>query len=156
RQAKMMFLTGGAIDAPGQREANKDEDKKEREILEKFKKDKKAPPPPNFSARAKLVDVALQPKESEFFARSITNRLWHRFMGFGLVNPLDQMHSENAPSHPELLKWLARDMSSDKYQMRKLIRGIVMSQAYSRSTRWTGESIPGPASYAVGRLKPLT
>lgn len=156
RQAKMMFLSGAAIDAPGQREASKDEEKKEREKLEQFKKDKKAPPAPSFSARAKLVDVALQPSEGQFFARSLANRLWHRFMGYGLVNPLDQMHSENPPSHPELLAWLARDAASDQYRMRKLIRGIVMSQAYSRSTRWTGDSLPSPTMYAVGRMKPLT
>ena len=35
------------------------------------------------SARAKLVEVAL--KESEFFDRSIVNRMWHRFFGYGLV-----------------------------------------------------------------------
>ena len=57
------------------------------------------PPPPAFSARAKLVEVALQPKEREFFARSIVNRLWHRFFGYGLVKPLDQMHSRE-PAEP--------------------------------------------------------
>ncbi|HKA05684.1 MAG TPA: DUF1553 domain-containing protein, partial [Gemmataceae bacterium] len=111
--------------------------------------------PPSFSARAKLVEVALQPKESEFFSRAIVNRLWHRFLGFGLVMPLDQMHSENKPSHPELLTWLARDIVAHKYDLRPTIRGIVLSQAYSRSSKWTSETIPGPATFAVGRLKAL-
>jgi hypothetical protein len=156
KQAKMMFLTGATVEAPGAKEPSKDDEKKEREKFEQAKKDKKVPAPPSFSARAKLAEVALQSKESEFFSRSIANRLWHRFLGFGLVMPLDQMHSENKPSHPELLTWLARDIANHKYDLRPAIRGIVMSQAYSRSSKWTSESQPAPALFAVGRLKPLT
>jgi len=155
KTAKMMFLTGSAIEA-GTKEPSKDDEKKERELFEKLKKEKKAPPPPSFSARAKLVEVALQSKESEFFSKSIANRLWHRFLGFGLVNPLDQMHSENKPSHPELLAWMARDVAANKYDLRKTIRGIVLSKTYSRSTKWTGETVPAPSLFAVARLKPLT
>lgn len=156
RQAKMMFLTGSAIEAPGQKELSKDEEKKEQEKFEQAKKDKKAPPAPAFSARAKLVEVALQSKEGDFFSRSIVNRLWHRFFGFGMVMPLDQMHSENKPSHPELLDWLARDASAHKYDLRRTIRGIVMSKTYSRSSKYGSESVPGPGTFAVARLKPMT
>ncbi len=153
--AKMMFLTGTKI-ATSRTEPTKEEQRKERERFEKFKKEKKAPPPPEFSARAKLVEVALQPKESEFFSRSIVNRLWHRFLGYGLVMPLDQMHSENKPSHPDLLAWLARDIKNHRYDLRPTIRGIVLSKAYSRSSKYTSEKSPAPVLFAVGRLKPLT
>ena len=156
RQARMMFLTGTVVDAPGLKDPTKDEEKKEREKFEQAKKEKKAPPPPSFSARAKLAEVALQSKESEYFARAIANRLWHRFLGYGLVMPLDQMHSENRPSHPDLLAWLARDAAAHKYDLRPTIRGIVLSQTYSRSSKWTGDTPPAAALFAVGRLKPLT
>jgi hypothetical protein len=156
RQAKMMFLTGTMVDAPGMKDPSKDEEKKDREKFDVAKKEKKAAAPPTFSARAKLAEVALQPKESEFFDRSIANRLWHRFLGYGLVMPLDQMHSENRPSHPELLAWLARDTAEHKYDLRRTIRGIVLSQTYSRSSKWTSEAPPSPTLFAVGRLKPLT
>ena len=156
KKAQMMFLTGTKVDGPFTKEPTKEEEKKERDKFEQLKKEKKAPPPPSVSARAKLVEVALQPKESEYFSRSIVNRLWHRFLGYGLVNPLDQMHSENKPSHPELLAWLARDIANHKYDLRPTIRGIVLSKTYSRSSKWTSESIPAPSLFAVGRLKPLT
>ena len=156
RQARMMFLTGTMIDAPGMKDPSRDEEKKDRERFDKAKKEKKAPPPPAVSARAKLAEVALQPKESEFFARAIVNRLWHRFLGYGLVMPLDQMHSENRPSHPDLLAWLARDVAAHKYDLRRTVRGIVLSQAYSRSSKWTSEAPPAATLFAVGRLKPLT
>ncbi|HKB02373.1 MAG TPA: DUF1549 domain-containing protein [Gemmataceae bacterium] len=156
KTAKMMFLTGTTVDGPGVREPTKDEEKKERETFDRFKKEKKSPPPPGFSARAKLVEVTLQTKESEFFARSIANRLWHRFLGYGLVMPLDQMHSENKPSHSELLSWLARDVSAHKYDLRRTMRGIVLSQTYSRSSKCPSEAVAAPSLFAVGRLKPLT
>jgi Protein of unknown function (DUF1549)/Protein of unknown function (DUF1553) len=156
KTAKAMFLSGTRVELAGLKEPTKDQEKKEREKFEQLKKEKKAPPPPSFSARAKLVEVALRPEESEFFARSIANRLWHRFLGFGLVMPLDQMHSENKPSHPDLLAWLAGDIASHKYDLRRTIRGIVLSKAYARSSKWTSESVPAPALFAVARLKPLT
>ncbi len=156
KQAKMMFLTGKSFDPPGQKEPTKEEEKKEREKFEQLKKDKKAPPAPGFSARAKLVEIALQTEEAVYFSKAISNRLWHRFLGNGLVMPLDQMHSENPASHPELLEWLARDMAAHKYELRRMTRGIVLSKTYSRSSKWTAD-IPAAASvYAVAQLKPLT
>lgn len=157
RQAKLMFLTGVVVETDTLRELTKDEQKKEKEAADK-KKDKTAAAParPKFSAREKLVEVALQPKEAEFFSRSIVNRIWHRFFGSGLVNPIDQMHSENPASHPELLTWLARDTAAHKYDLRRLIRGLVMSKAYSRDSRYTSESRPEDKFFAVAKLKPLT
>ena len=70
--------------------------------------------------------------------------------------PLDQMHSENPPSHPELLAWLARDMAEHGYDLRRLIRGLVLSEAYARSSRWEGAEQPRPSLFAVALVRPLT
>jgi hypothetical protein len=157
KQAKLMFLTGQVIEAPGMKELTKDEEKKEKELIEQAKKNKTAPPPPKFSARKQLVDVALQPQGREFFAKSLVNRLWQRFHGLGLVNPVDQMHSETPPTHPDLLAWLARDTVDHGYDLRRLIRGMAMSKTYSRSSRWEGAGeAPMPKLFAVARLKALT
>lgn len=156
RTAKLMFLTGATIDTDTARDLTKDEQKAQKELEEKAKKEKKAPPAPAFSAREELVKLALQPKESEFFSKSIVNRLWHRFFGYGLVNPLDQMHSANRPSYPELLTELAADTAAHGYDLRRLVRGIVMSQTYSRSSKYDSESHPEPTDFAVAQLKPLT
>lgn len=156
RPAKLMFLTGVTIESDTLREPTQAEQKAEREATEKAKTSKTPPPAPAFSARAKLVELALKPGQSGFFARSIVNRLWHRFFGTGLVTPLDQMHSENPATHPELLDWLARDTSAHGYDLRRLIRGIVMSEAYSRSSRYPLEDHPPAAYFAVARLKPLS
>ena len=156
RQGKLMFLTGAEVKTDTLRDLTKDEQKAEKEATEQAKSKKAAPPEPAFSARAKLVEVALQPKESQFFARSIVNRLWHRFFGYGLVMPLDQMHSENPASHPELMDWLARDVRTHQYDLTRLIRGIVLSKAYSRASTYPSESHPAAMYFAVAKLKPLT
>jgi hypothetical protein len=155
--AKMMFLTGRAVDDPvGTRKPTGDEQRKERDRLETAKRKRQPPPAPKFSARAKLVETALQPGQSDFFARAIVNRLWHRVFGYGLVMPLDQMHSANEPSHPELLRWLARDLVEHRYDLRRLIRGLVLSKAYSRGSRYPTGPAPRPELFAVGRVRPLT
>ena len=156
RQARLMFLTGRKVDDPGANEPTKEEQKKEKEGLDRSKQEKVPPPPPKFSARAKLVEVALEPGEREFFARAIVNRIWHRLFGQGVVMPLDQMHSANPPSHPELLEWLARDTAEHRYDLRRLIRGLVQSAAYARSSRWEGEDLPRPSLFAVAVLRPLS
>jgi hypothetical protein len=154
--APVMFLTGKRIDVPGLKEPTKEEKKKDQDRLESAKKAKKIPEPPQFSLRAKLVDVALEPSQRTFFARAIVNRLLFRFLGNGLVMPLDQMHVENPPSHPELLQWLARDLANHEYDLRRLIRGIVLSDTYGRSSRWEGDSAPDAKLFAVAQVRPLS
>jgi hypothetical protein len=156
RTAKMMFLTGATVEDANAKDPSPDEMKKEKAELDKAKAAKTPPPAPKFSARAKLVEVALEGKNAEFFSRSITNRMWHRFFGTGLVSPLDQMHAENQPTHPELLAWLARDTAGHKYDLKRLIRGIVMSKAYSRSSQYESENRPSSKLFAVAKLKPMT
>ncbi|MBI1832741.1 MAG: DUF1549 domain-containing protein [Planctomycetes bacterium] len=151
----VLFLSGRKIDAPGMKEPNGEEKRKEQLRLDVGKKAKTPPAPPAFSLRAKLVETALAPDQRGFFARNIANRLVHRFLGRGLVMPLDQVHSENPPSHPELLEWLARDTAEHGYDLRRLTRGIVLSNAYARSSRWEGEKFPEERFFAVAMVRPL-
>jgi hypothetical protein len=156
RKARMMFLTGTRVDEPDAKKPSRDEQKKEKDALERSRKEKAPPPTPKFSARAKLVEVALQPGDRDFFARAIVNRIWQRLLGQGLVMPLDQMHSANPPSHPELLAWLARDTIAHGYDLRRLIRGVVLSGVYARSSRWEQGEAPRPALFAVAAVRLLT
>ncbi len=156
RVAKMMFLTGATVEDANAKEPTAAEQKAEKEALDKAKAAKTPPPAPKFSGRAELVKIALQGQNADFFARSISNRMWHRFFGGGLVSPLDQMHAENEPTHPDLLTWLARDTAAHKYDLKRLIRGIVMSKAYSRSSQYDSENRPSNKFFAVARLKPMT
>lgn len=156
KQASLMFLSGTVIEEPATDEPGDEQRKQEKERLEELKKEKKPPPPPAFSRRAQLVEVALRPVERHYFARSIVNRVWNRLIGYGLVMPVDQMHSENPPSHPQLMAWLERDFVNHGYDVRRLIRGVVLSEAYARSSLWEGSEPPEPHLFAVGQVRPLT
>jgi hypothetical protein len=149
--ARVMFLTGKVVDVPGLDVEIKD--KKPRG--KKQGPPAKEPPAPKVSLRAKLVELALEPEQREYFARAIVNRTWQRLFGRGLVMPLDQMHSANPASHPELLQWLAREVIGHQYDLRRLIRGLVLCNAYARSSRWEGDDPPQDRYFAVAQVRPL-
>lgn len=156
RDAKLMFLTGAVIDEPASQEPDENAKKEERKRLEELKKSKQPPPLPAYSRRAQLVDAALKDEQNTFFSRAIVNHLWNRFFGRGLVHPVDQMHSENPASHPDLLAWLARDVRARGYDLAPLIRGIALSQAYARSSRWdSADKRPDDGLFAVAQVRPL-
>ena len=46
--------------------------------------------------------------DNPYFARAAVNRVWARFFGTGIVDPVDDLRADNPPSHPELLDLLAR------------------------------------------------
>jgi hypothetical protein len=162
KTARLMFLTGKVVDGPGAAPLSPEEEKKLIDLMKKQARVRQKgtpstpPPAPRFSARAALAELALQAEQRDFFARAIVNRLWHRLFGLGLVSPIDQMHSENAPSHPDLLAWLARDTAENKYDLKRLIRGLVLSKVYARSSRYDSDRFPPPRSFAVARLRALT
>jgi len=161
RTPKLMVLSGAALDDPnpGVPDLNKaiqEETKRIEELRKTSPKGKEYPAKPKFSYREQLADVALRPAERDQFARSIVNRLWYRFHGYGLVMRLDQMHAKNPPNHPELLEWLARDLIAHNYDLRRLMRGLVASQTYSRGSRWEKGEAPAPDLFAVANLRPLT
>lgn len=151
KEARLMFLTGAVVEEPKDTRSKAEIKKAEAEVRKQMK-DKNAPPPkpPAFSPRKQLVELALKKGENRFFAKSIVNRIWARFFGRGIIDPLDQMHSGNSASHPELLDWLAKDLVDHRYDLKRLIRGIVLSEAYARSSRWTATGeVPSSDYFAV-------
>jgi hypothetical protein len=114
------------------------------------------PETPYFSRRTMLADYALT-ADSPFFKRAIVNRMWKQLMGRGLVEPVDQMHEANPASHPALLARLADDFAVNGFDLRRLMAGILHSDAYLRSTRWTSQGErPKDSDYATAVMKPLT
>ena len=73
--------------------------------------------------------------ENRYFARATVNRTWWRLFGRGIVQPVDDMHEANPPSHPELLDLLARRFVGSGFDHKFLTRAIVLSRAYQRTSR---------------------
>jgi len=76
---------------------------------------------------AQLASALTSPRNGRL-SRTIVNRLWARFMGRGLVDPVDNM--EQPAWHPDLLDWLAEDLVANGYDLRRTMARIVTSRAY--------------------------
>ena len=71
-------------------------------------------------------------------ARVFTNRVWQAYFGTGLVDtPEDFGLQSTAPSHPELLDWLACEFMDGGWGVKALHRRIVSSSTYRQSSRVT-------------------
>lgn len=122
------------------------------------KNPKDAPPRPEFSA-VSLIARELTQSGNRQFARNAVNRFWFALMGRGLVHPLDVHHAGNPPSHPGLLERLTDDFIVHEFDMKWLLREIVLSKAYQRSSQWADSSngdAPPPSSFLVAIEKRLS
>ncbi|WP_437230928.1 DUF1549 and DUF1553 domain-containing protein [Planctomicrobium sp. SH661] len=94
--------------------------------------------------------------DNPFFARAIANRLWGELLGRGLVDPVDDMHASNPPSHPELLDLLAMSFKDSGFDLGDLYRAICLSDAYQRESRLTAPGQSDSALFARREIKPMT
>ncbi|HTD68372.1 MAG TPA: PSD1 and planctomycete cytochrome C domain-containing protein, partial [Candidatus Limnocylindria bacterium] len=82
----------------------------------------------------------LADRKSPTTARVIVNRVWLAYFGSGLLStPEDFGVQSEAPSHPELLDWLAVDFMDHNWSFKHLHRQIVASAAYRQSSKVTPE-----------------
>lgn len=70
-----------------------------------------------------------------YFAKAAVNRVWKNFMGRGLVEAVDDMRATNPPSNEELLTALTKDFTDHGFDLKHLIRTIMNSAAYQRSSK---------------------
>jgi hypothetical protein len=91
-----------------------------------------------------------------YFSRAMVNRTWAHLFGRGFVNPVDDMHEANAPSHPELLADLAKEFASG-FDVKNLYRALCNTQAYQRTSKTgsTKSDVP-PELFARMAIKVLT
>lgn len=81
-------------------------------------------------SRRQLAELIVAP-ENERFAQVVVNRVWARYMGAGIVDPVDDW-ARTRPSHPELLQYLAREFVWSGYDVKHIARLIFRSRAYQR------------------------
>lgn len=72
--------------------------------------------------------------DNRFFAKAMVNRFWFQLMGRGIVNPVDDMHDDNAPSHPELLATITEQFKLNGFDTKYLVRAICNSDVYQRTS----------------------
>lgn len=110
---------------------------------------------PKFSRREEFANLAT--RDNPLLARAFVNRAWAMLMGRGLVHPVDRMDSAHPPTHPDLLAWLARDFEQSSYDIRRLLRNILLTRAYQLDSTPAGQGPkPPPETFAYALEKPLS
>ncbi|NBW95446.1 MAG: DUF1549 domain-containing protein [Planctomycetia bacterium] len=77
---------------------------------------------------------------SPLFPKAIVNRMWAHFLGYGFTKPIDDLGEHNPPSHPELLDGLAERFREQSFDLKELVRWIVLSKPYALSSRVTAKN----------------
>jgi hypothetical protein len=72
---------------------------------------------------------------------ALVNRLWSHNFGYGFTRPVDDIGPQNQPTHPELLAKLSEQFAAHNYDVRKVMKWLVLSDAFGRSSRITGNNL---------------
>lgn len=89
------------------------------------------PEAPKSDRLHKLADIVTSEQNGRL-TRTIVNRLWARFMGRGLVEPVDEM--DHPSWNQDLLDWLAADLAENAYDLKHTMKLILTSRAYQLPT----------------------
>lgn len=96
-------------------------------------------------------------KDNPYFARNAVNRVWANLFGTGLIEPLDDLSSENPASHPELLDDLATAFADSGFDLKSLTTAIVMTKTYQLSSSASATDVPtDPQLFARSAVRGLT
>jgi hypothetical protein len=113
---------------------------------------------PLSSSKDRLEHLAawLTSPGNPYFARSLVNRVWKNFMGRGLVEAVDDMRATNPPSNAELLDALTKEFTDHGFDVKHLIRKIMNSAAYQRSSKPNETNKPDERYYSRYIIKRLS
>ncbi len=93
--------------------------------------------------------------ENPWFTKSLANRVWFWLMGRGLVQEPDDIRPDNPPSHPELLAYLAQELSASHYDVKHLFRLILNSATYQLSSTPAADGPDDPSVFAHYLVRPI-
>jgi hypothetical protein len=92
-------------------------------------------PPDDAPDRRTALAAWLTSPENPYFARAITNRVWANYFGVGLVEAVDDIRETNPASNEKLLTATAQWLVKNGYDLRALMREILQSETYQRSSQ---------------------
>ena len=93
--------------------------------------------PNPYGRRLTRLDLAkwLVSQDNPLTGRTIMNRLWKQFFGTGISAVVDDLGAQGEwPVHPELLDWLAREFGDSGWNLKHMVKLMVMSSTYRQSS----------------------
>src|SRR4030095_16792296 len=84
--------------------------------------------------RRAVLAAARTAPDNPYFARAITNRIWANFLGVGLVENVDDIRASNPASNEALFARAAAFLVEEKFDVNELMRAILQSETYQRSS----------------------
>ena len=90
---------------------------------------------PEAMRRSRFAEWMTRP-DHPLTSRVMVNRIWHHIFGSGIVPTGSDFGFAGAlPTHPELLDWLAAEFVEEDWSVKRMIRQLVMSEAFLRSSQ---------------------
>src|SRR5205814_7586413 len=86
--------------------------------------------------------------ENPYFTRAIVNRVWANFFGVGLVEAIDDLRLTNPASNDELMQAAAKHLIAHKYDTTELMRAILQSETYQRTSEPLAENTTDERFYS--------
>src|SRR5205823_10381950 len=88
------------------------------------------------SGRRSVLADWIVSKDNPLTARVMVNRLWQHHFGRGIVATANDFGKfGTAPTHPELLAWLARELVDGGWRLKRMHKLILLSSAYQMSSQ---------------------
>ena len=130
-----------------------------------------APPGGGKPAEARLPDgsapkAGVPPREAladwvaargnPYFARAAVNRVWEHLLGTGLVEPVGEEGEGGRSGHPELLRLLATQFAAHDFDLKYLIRAVMLARPYQLTSRQTHPVQADPAAFGRMRVRGLS
>ncbi|MDB5350342.1 MAG: Protein of unknown function (DUF1553)/Protein of unknown function [Planctomycetota bacterium] len=94
--------------------------------------------------------------KNPYFAKAAVNRVWSRFFGIGLVEPVDDMGEDNEPIIPELLDEMSRQFITHNYDLKYLIRAITATRAYGLTSTVKQKESSAPPMFSAMPVRGLS
>lgn len=94
-------------------------------------------------------------ESNPWFTRNIANRVWFWLLGRGIVQEPDDFRSDNPPSNPGLLAFLAAELVSSHYDLKHLYRLILNSRTYQLASIPGTDDPAGTLNFAAYPLRRL-
>jgi Protein of unknown function (DUF1549)/Protein of unknown function (DUF1553)/Planctomycete cytochrome C len=106
------------------------------------------------SGRLELARQITDPAIDPFLPRVMVNRIWGHLFGRGIVASVDNFGVlGEAPTHPELLDYLADKFVKEGWSIKKTIRALVLTSAYRMSSQPTEEDKTDPQNLLLHRMR---